>query len=88
MDLHGVLRRRVSAGHISRYDYSVGMFFLPVGLNCDPALAEVKMDLFAVTGPLSELQIAYVSRETLQVMSHSARSETNSQTLASIDVSD
>lgn len=45
-------------------------------LDRDPARAEQKWTCCAVTGPLSELQIAYVSRETLQVISHWNRSLT------------
>lgn len=60
VDLHGILRRRISAGHLSQYYFSKQ--------NC--LCAENFILLFSVTGPLSEAQIAYMCKETLHGLSY------------------
>lgn len=61
MDLYGILRRWFPAGYISQYDPYHCIFFSLIFAHC----SFLTFQLVTVTGPLSEIQIAYMCRETL-----------------------
>lgn len=76
--MHGVLRGRISAGHLSWWalvlfihgkvqTWTTFYCYAPCAISVFSP-TNIEWMCVIVTGPLSELQIAYVCRETLQVI--------------------